>query len=220
MMLCLSSCFVRVNGTSPFNSVSPEGELKTITVIPDGDFSSVSMAGSFDLQIIQSEGPSKIEVTSYESLLPYFEAECDGDILSLRFHSDTVSRFILKDTKAVLYTNTLSGVSLAGSGDITSSKFSSESNIFISLSGSGDISFDEITCSDLAVSVAGSGDIVLSGIKCGNLAASVAGSGDISLSGEAESAKYSVAGSGDIVAVDLKAGNVDSKKAGTGSIKF
>jgi len=211
---------IKVNGISSFKSVSPEGELKTITVIPDGDFSSVSMAGSFDLQIIQSDGPSRIELTSYESLLPYFKAECDGDNLSLRFHSDTVNSFILKDTKAVLYTNTLSGVSLAGSGDITADPISVDSDFFVSLSGSGDIDFEAVTCSDLAISVAGSGDVVIRGINCGNLAASVAGSGDISLSGEAESAKYSVAGSGDITAKDLKAGSVDSKKAGSGRISY
>lgn len=217
-----SSCVIRLN-TKNFNykAVKAEGALVTRTVVPQGSFSRISMAGSFDTEIIQTDGETKIEVTTYESIQDYFKAKVSNSTLGLSFHSDTVNSFELKDTRVVVYVNDLSGVSLAGSGDLKVPSLNTEGNFSVSLAGSGDMAVSSLTCADLEISLAGSGDVSVTGISCNDLKATVAGSGDIVLGGNAAgNAKYSVAGSGDISAKGLKAGNVSASKAGSGNISY
>lgn len=218
--LSMSSCVFRIDGIKSIKPLMPEGDLVTKTVIPQDGFNSVGMAGSFDMEVIQSEDGPKIEVTTYENLQSCFHAVVKGNDLSLYFKSDSTSNIILKDTKVVVYVKDLKGVSLAGSGDLKVMPFSTENDFALSVAGSGDATIASISCADLTISVAGSGDIDASGIACKSLDASIAGSGDIVLSGTADDATYTVAGSGDIDARSLKAGDVKASKAGSGEIRY
>ncbi len=218
--LSMSSCVFRIDGIKSIKPLMPEGDLVTKTVIPQDGFNSVGMAGSFDMEVIQSQDGPKIEVTTYENLQSSFHADVKGNDLSLYFKSDSTSNIILKDTKVVVYVKDLKGVSLAGSGDLKVMPFSTENDFELSVAGSGDATIGSISCADLTISVAGSGDINASGIACKSLKASIAGSGDIVLSGTADFASYSVAGSGDIDAKSLKAGEVKTSKAGSGDIRY
>ena len=214
-----TSCVVRINMNDQ-KAVSPQGNVVTRTVVPEKDFTTTSMAGSFDLEIIQSEGDPRIEVTTYENIQDLFRPMVKNGNLGLSFGNDSVRIVNLKDTRVVLYVSDLRGVSLAGSGDLSVPSMSTEKDFRVSLAGSGDISIGSLSCGELSFSVAGSGDISAKGISCGSLEASVAGSGDVTLSGTAEAAKYSVAGSGDINAKGLKAGDVKTSKAGSGTISY
>ena len=67
-------------------------------------------------------------------------------------------------------------------------------------------------------SVSGSGDLVFEDLDCKNLTSKVSGSGDITLKGKADEARYSVSGSGDarVYAKD----NMNLSVSGSGDIRY
>ena len=109
----------------------------------------------------------------------------------------------------------ITGLALAGSGDITADKVSGD-DVKLSLAGSGDMRVGEVTAKKLKGSLAGSGDFVLAG-KADNATYSIAGSGSVDASKlVVTDAVVSIAGSGD---VSIHAtGNVEGKIAGSGDI--
>ena len=68
-------------------------------------------------------------------------------------------------------------------------------------------------------SVSGSGDLVFEDLDCKNLTSKVSGSGDITLKGKADEARYSVSGSGDIKAYDLSVNDLSCSVSGSGDAR-
>ena len=93
----------------------------------------------------------------------------------------------------------------------------------ITMSGSGWIlcESDIETDDDLAIRVSGSGDITTNNVKCGNLETSLSGSGDIRMvCVDAGNVDLNMAGSGDWRATQLKAEDMSITLAGSGDINI
>ena len=175
--------------------IKGNGELitKTRTV---ADFDEIGMAGSFDVKLIKGR-EGTITIKADENLMEYIVTEVKKGHLKIKHKKG----YQLKPTKTIQITvtfNDIEAVSLAGSGDISSS--------------------DVIESSDLKLSIAGSGDIDLN-VATKNLTSNIAGSGNINLSGSSDQFTCSIAGSGNLNGYDLKVTIATAKIAGSGDIK-
>lgn len=106
-------------------------------------------------------------------------------------------------------------IGISGSGDLKA-EFAA-TNLEIKISGSGDVSLSGVK-GDLAVSVSGSGDVYAEDLKLDNCNISGTGSGDLKLKGKAATFVASIMGSGDINAYGLTAVNVKVKCNGSGDV--
>ena len=96
----------------------------------------------------------------------------------------------------------------------------SEDQLEIKISGSSDVKFPHNVKLRLGeFSVSGSGDLVFEDLDCKNLTSKVSGSGDITLKGKADEARYSVSGSGDIKAYDLSVNDLSCSVSGSGDAR-
>lgn len=97
----------------------------------------------------------------------------------------------------------------------------------LTLAGSGNMTADKLSGTDVKLDMAGSGDMKVALVEATSLKGNLAGSGDIELAGKATNADYSIAGSGSIVAdklvtIDVKvsiAGSGDANLNATGNVK-
>jgi hypothetical protein len=174
--------------------VSGNGDVITKT-IKTGDYDFVAVNNSLDVELLEGmEGT--ITVTAESNIMEHLEIETDGDRLTVGVKRG-INISTRKGIKVLVPVKSISGVSMAGSGDISSNMI--------------------LRSNKMSISVAGSGDIKLH-TESETLKASIAGSGDIILRGRTEQLDASIAGSGDIEAYDLKANNVDASVAGSGDI--
>lgn len=88
------------------------------------------------------------------------------------------------------------------------------------LAGSGTISIDAMSGSDIGATVAGSGTIDIGRVRAERLDATIAGSGDLRIAGRADSGKISIAGSGDIDGRALHVDQAEVAIAGSGDARF
>lgn len=190
-VLTLLICFAT---TLHAQRVKGDGKLieKTRQV---GDFEALGVSGSFDVFLVKGQ-EGKVIVNVEQNLEPYLVTEVQNGTLKVRWKKGSNVR-TTKSTKVTVHFEDLSGVALAGSGDI--------------------ISKDRISTDDLDIAVAGSGDIRLE-IEAMESKAAISGSGDIELSGSSKSFEAAVAGSGDIEAYDLKSEKAELKISGSGTI--
>ena len=161
-----------------------------------GNFESLGVSGSFDVFLVKGK-EGKIELGVEENLEPYLITEVENGKLKIKWKKGSNINTTKKTTVTVFFEE-LSGVALAGSGDI--------------------ISRDAIASDKMDVAVAGSGDIRLD-LKVNSTHAALSGSGDIELSGTSAEFEAAVAGSGDIEAHELQAQKAELKISGSGTIQ-
>ncbi len=162
-----------------------------------GEYDEVSVGGSFDVELVA--GPEgKITLTGESNLLELIETEVKGGNLSIRVQrGKNIRPSNRKGIQITVPFKDLSGVSLAGSGDVVGKA--------------------EIRARNFSCSVAGSGDLVLD-VDAADTKASVTGSGDLTLRGKTRDFDAKVTGSGDIHAADFKADNVNANVTGSGDV--
>ena len=160
------------------------------------DFDKIGVAGSFDV-ILKKGNEGEISIQADENLMEYIITEVKDGSLKIK----PKKGHQLKSTKTIQITvgfNNLEEVSLAGSGDVTST--------------------DAINAADLKLSLAGSGDINLK-VSTKNLNSNIAGSGNINLNGSTDEFSCNIAGSGNLNGYDLTATIANAKIAGSGNVK-
>lgn len=181
-----------------------------------GAFKRLSVRGEMDVYVTQ--GPAKAAIIEAEdNLIPLIELEEEGDELVVRIRRGTwVSTN--KDMKVFLTTPELENINLSGSGDIKlEGKFSNNTHMKLSLSGSGNLS-GTVNSPVVDARIAGSGDMDVNG-ETRELDVDIAGSGDFE--GEqlmSEKAEVTIAGSGNAnVHASVK---LDAKIAGSGNVHY
>lgn len=188
------------------------GDSKTI-VHNVGDYDSVKIAGFFDTTLVKGTEGS-IELTGESNLLDNIEVFVKNGTLTIK--SKRLVELIPSRKTPILITipvKDIDGMTLSGSGSITS-KFRLESPKFKTvLSGSGDI-YAAIDTTELDVTIAGSGDIELD-VKASEIDVNISGSGETTLDGSTQSLDVNIAGSGDVHAYDLNAKIADINISGS-----
>lgn len=89
----------------------------------------------------------------------------------------------------------------------------------IELSGSGNITADELSGNNLKLDLSGSGNIIIKSAKYASVAAGLSGSGDITIKGgSSDSVKFEIDGSGNVEALNLSAKDAICEISGSGDI--
>ena len=193
-----------------FGGVTGSGKIQTETRAA-GSFQAISLKTSAKL-VLRQGSREGVELRADDNILPLIETRivdgAGGPTLEIR--SRDGARYSTKTTPVITVDLiTLSGLSVSGSGDVTSDGLKSPA-LKIAISGAGDIRLDRLAIDDLGIKVTGSGDIHFSG-RTTKLAVAIAGSGDVDTAGlEADDVSISISGSG--------GANVNARKALTVSI--
>jgi hypothetical protein len=195
--------------------VDGNGQIVT-KVFNTSDYDKISGRNSLNIVLVEGkEGTITVEAES--NIMEHLEVEVKGDRLEIGIE-DGYNINTRKGIQVRVPVKSISSLSMAGSGDITSTVKLKSRNMHISVAGSGDIAL-EVTSEKLRVSIAGSGDIKLSG-RTEHLDASVAGSGDISAFNlKANNVDASIAGSGD-VSVYCNGGELQASIIGSGDLRY
>ncbi|WP_435262787.1 head GIN domain-containing protein [Tenacibaculum sp. nBUS_03] len=160
------------------------------------NFERVNVNGSFDVKLVEgNEG--RISIEGEENIIPYIETIVKNNKLNLKFKKNINIRTTRKLVITVSF-ESIEGVSLSGSGDVTVHNKIKEDAVSFSIAGSGNIK---------AI------------VNANTVKTSIGGSGDIKLKGKTNNLKCSIAGSGDVKAYDLKASNLKASIAGSGNVQ-
>jgi hypothetical protein len=215
--LIIILCAAQVSNAQWFGNkkVSGNGDVITKT-FKTGDYDHIALDSSVDVHIIEGK-EGVITVDAESNIMEFIEIELDGGRLKIGI-KDGISYSTRKGIHVKVPVKEISGVSIAGSGDIDSNMVLRSNTMNISIAGSGDINLNTES-KTLKVSIAGSGDVKLKG-RTEQLEASVAGSGDISAYGlKANNVDASVAGSGDI-SIFINGGKLSATIVGSGDLRY
>lgn len=163
------------------------------------DYDHIKMAGFFDVELVYgTEGA--IVITGEENLIPHIITEVHANKLTIK----TEDGYNLKPSKRTgimvhVPFESLSEVSLTGSGNI--------------------LGKDVIKSSNFSAKLTGSGDLNLS-LDAENVESLLVGSGDLELHGTTDKVVYKITGSGDIDALRLKAIDAEAIISGSGDINL
>ena len=177
-----------------WKKIKGDGNITTETR-STGSYDGLKASGSMDFKLVQGK-EGEITIKGDANLMEYIFTEVKDEMLIVK----TKKGFNLRSTKAIVITvpyESISVVSLSGSGDIENMGIIEANNFDVSIAGSGDI--------DLNVSAK-------------NIESSISGSGDISLNGSTNNLMTKVAGSGDFNGKSLKSNNVEAKITGSGDV--
>lgn len=213
--LTMQSCMIRIGNFGAHEGVLVgSGNITEINVDGLTDFDEISVSLPMDVEYAYGE-PSVV-IRCDDNAAEYIIAKCVGNELRLEMAPEkaTLTKCYLK---ARVSSNSLSSVSLAGSGSFSAAGLD-EKNFTASVAGSGELELDSIDAEDVKLSIAGSGEVDARLLKADSVRMSIAGSGDVRLDRiEARSLSGSIAGSGDIT-VNGRADKATFDIAGSGEV--
>ena len=173
-----------------------DGEGNKISkTLDNNNFSKVALS-SFDADIRQGSAFS-LEISGYENFFEHLKIEQKGDLLVLGTKDGICFKDDVLQAKIVL--PTLEGLTINGSGDVTTSDFDQNADLELGINGSGSITTG--TMSNL-----------------GKLQSYINGSGDIKTQGAAQSGSVTIAGSGTFDSFDMQIQTAEANIFGSGDI--
>lgn len=174
--------------------IKGNGNVTTRTVNTQ-DYDGVKVIGSLDVHLERGH-EGAITVTTDSNIQDFIIVEVENNQLKLRVKKN-INISTSKGVNITVPFETISEVSLTGSGDVDT-KHTIESDSFSTF-------------------ITGSGDVTLL-VNSTNIEAKVTGSGDLTLSGKTESLEAKVTGSGDFEGKNLSAKNTQAYVSGSGDI--
>lgn len=165
-----------------------------------GNYDGVALSGWFDVELVA--GPEgRLTLKGEDNLLEHLETEVKNGTLHIRpekGYNLEPSSWKGGGIVVTVPVESVSEVSMSGSGDIVGKTRLRSDSFRASMSGSGDMSLE---------------------VEAANVTVALSGSGDIALSGSADRAEIRVSGSGDVKAYELQAREVEAVVAGSADIR-
>ncbi len=191
-------------GTPVENSVSLSG------------FSGIDLAMSANLTYTEGNETS-ITVKSTEKIFEKMNIEVDNGILEFDFKNG----YIIKNAdqiEIIVTAPDVNSVYLSGSGklDATFDALITKSKANISVSGSGNLTANNITATNLDISISGSGALNGRNLLATTSEVSISGSGNVELEGSASTNDIRVSGSGSFNGYNYIADDTSIKVSGSG----
>ena len=197
-----------------------------------GDFTAIKLTCSADLYI--SQGSTSVTVKADENILDMIETTVSNGVLEINVKGRGFRSVSALEVHVTI--PTLKTLKNSGSGDIEFEGVFKAVDLFIGISGSGDLEAD-FDVKNLELKVNGSGDTELSGVR-GTFKVSISGSGDleaedlrledcfikntgssdIELEGKTNSLTVNMAGSGDLSAYNFTSVNASVTNSGSADI--
>ncbi|GHT67444.1 hypothetical protein FACS189452_05170 [Bacteroidia bacterium] len=176
-------------------------------------FDRIDLAGSADVRVHLNAEP-RVVITVDNNLLPIVKTEVKNGKLSIGTDkSGSFTKFSVE-----VYTQTLTGLAVLGSGEIKLDDEVQAASFDVSVSGSGEVK-GTVRCTEtLDANISGSGEAKLSG-ACKTLNVKVTGSGEFKgKTFEAKNADVNLTGSGeaDVWATE----NLNVKITGSGEVSY
>lgn len=157
------------------------------------DFSEIAFSISGDLYLTQGNSYS-IKIEGDQKDVEKIITKLEGNTLIIKVEKGWKN---YGDIKVYVTLPELGEVDLAGSGNVIAKETFKASELELSVAGSGDIIFADLTTEKTEVSIAGSGDIKLVGASGEKMEISIAGSGDVDASAfKASKVEVDISGSG------------------------
>ena len=208
--LAFSSCLGDLFGITGTGSIVKQ----TVSL---KDFQSVSLNNAAKVDIVKGDS-FKVEISDYENLVKYLSVKVTDHVLMIS--TDPIYTLLTnsKATVTITMPDSLTAVTLSGSGDINLNSAFKDFKSAIIL-GSGNIRANQnLNIAVLNASILGSGNITAKG-NVTTLTALISGSGNLSLSGlNAVTANCSITGSGNInVAVS---NSLKANISGSGNVTY
>ncbi len=179
------------------------------------DFSEIGYSLPGTLEIVQSDKVSLVLEGDKEDLERII-TKVEGNELKIYTKNNSNG---LGDVKAYVSVVKLSGISVAGSGDVIVKSKLQTDELDLELSGSGSIQCEDLMAKELEVDLAGSGDIFLGGVAENEVEINIAGSGDVKAENlKTKKAEVNIAGSGSVKiwATDVLESNI----VGSGDVYY
>ena len=200
-------------------SVTPSKKYITKDLNNIGNFSSIRVLGSPDVEYRQSSG-SKTTVSIYgsDNLVDLLEVSAVNGVLQVNIKKGVKILSGERRLKVIASSPSLKEVDIKGSADVYLKGTIKGSDLNLNITGSGDIEAENLQYTNLSTFVKGSGDIDVKNVKATTVRTIISGSGDVNLKGSAQWATLTVNGSGDISADKLTATNVVATVSGSGDI--
>jgi len=183
-----------------------------------GDYEGIAVSGWFDVDLV-SGNEGDITLQGDENLLEYIITEVKDGKLVIKTEKgvNLKSSSWKSEIRITVPVESISSVSMSGSGDIVGKTKIKSDKFSTAMSGSGDITLD-IESNSLSASMSGSGDITLSGTTK-DFDATISGSGDIEAYNlEADNVSATVSGSADIQVTAKK--SIKARVSGSGDISY
>ncbi len=195
---------------------SPEKKFISGETRTPGNFSKVSLAISANVTIVQGS-QCKIEIDADEDDLEKIETEISNETLNIKTKSwsginhNVTIKITMPDLK---------GISVAGSGKVSSDTQFKSNDLKLAVSGSGNIVLTDNGAESIDAVITGSGNIHLKGGKFANeLKVTITGSGSYSSIGmQVSNASVTITGSGS-AKVDVT-GELKTYITGSGNVYY
>lgn len=211
LLLLGSSCYIGFT----VHRIQGNGIVRTET-LRGHSFDAVSVSGDWTVDIRQSETLS-VTINADENLFDYLDIYVSDHTLHIGFQSGYV--IARSRCKAIITMPVLTRLKASGSltGRI-SSFYMPGREMSVALSGSGDVTADDIIVRNLKLKISGSGSFMTTG-KVQNLEGSISGSGNIKAADlKTANADISISGSGS--ATVWVTGLLTARISGSGSIRY
>jgi carbon monoxide dehydrogenase subunit G len=179
------------------------------------NFQRISFNISGDLYLSQGNA-YVVKIEASEEDKAEIIARVEGNTLVIKTKSNWKN---LNDVKVYVTMPVIEGIDLAGSGNIYAPSEIKVASIDLSLSGSGNMSFDKLQAENTHTSIAGSGNITVKGKSAESLSVNIAGSGDVNVADvESKNVKVDISGSGSAKVYATE--NLNTNIVGSGSVFY
>lgn len=181
----MSSCR-KVSGTGPVVS-----ETRSVS-----GFSEIKSAFSGDIIITPSTNYN-VRIEAQQNIIDVIETVLNDGILTLRVKNNTVIR---PDSRVKVYISSpdIRGIIVSGSGNVQFTDAIVTSDLYLKVSGSGNINIFKLTANSVDANISGSGEININDGSVVEEMVDISGSGSMDLSNlVATSSDVKIAGSGD-----------------------
>lgn len=217
VLLAASCSICNGSGVNITGSYSEEGIDFSEERTP-GTFERVATSGPFNVYFVQSP-ESKVLVEGKKDFVGKLQTSTEDKVLKIKLEDGTYHDLVLRVT---VYSPVISGISAAGSGDITVKHgITIPDDLSINTSGTADTTLDELICNNFNYSSAGCGDLYIKSLKtAGNVSCNTAGCADIKIENAEIEGDLNIksAGTGD-QEVNGYCNTFSVKNAGTGEFK-
>ena len=205
-------------GAAQAASVTGSGNIQSEARAVSG-FQAIALKTS--VKVVLRQGSREgAEVRADDNVLPLIETQVvdSGGVPTLEIRSKSGTNYRTRTMPVVTVDLIkLSGIAISGSGDVSGDQLKGP-NLKVAISGAGDVRLNKLAVDDVGIKVSGSGDIRLDG-RAAKLAVAIAGSGDVDTIGlEADDVSVGISGSGDASVNARKTLSVSI--AGTGSVAY
>ncbi len=220
ILVCLG--IVAVSGQAIQNHRADTRQTSAVTEQrPVGAFSELELDGRFDVVVHAQAAQNALELSGRRQELDDIETFVRGDTLVVRSKPRhgfyfSFGRDHRDETRLTISAAAIKRLSMSGSGDVTVDQLSGD-KLALEVNGPGNLHASGAV-GELSVSASGSGDADLRHLSSASLKLDMSGPGDVLVSDVSKELSISVSGSGDLAADKLQVGRLVAQLSGPGNV--